>query len=65
MSAVEHVRYRGPLRWDVCAACQEPWPCPSAPSVHEIGARVSRFLHEVTRAKLAQVDPEAARQYMR
>lgn len=26
----EHVRYRGPLRWDVCAACREPWPCPSS-----------------------------------
>lgn len=26
----EHVRYAGPLRWDVCAACREPWPCPAA-----------------------------------
>jgi hypothetical protein len=26
----EHVAYVGPLRWRVCAACQEPWPCSSA-----------------------------------
>lgn len=23
----EHRRYTGPLRWDVCAECKEPWPC--------------------------------------
>lgn len=23
----EHRRYTGPLRWDVCAECKDPWPC--------------------------------------
>ena len=34
----EHVRYAGPLRWDVCAACHDPWPC----------AQVDRLIVELT-----------------
>lgn len=34
----DHVRYAGPLRWDVCAACHDPWPC----------AQVGRLIVELT-----------------
>lgn len=33
--------------------------------LYEMGVAVTRLLQEVTRAKLAKVDPEAARVYLR
>lgn len=32
---------------------------------HEVGVAVLRLIQEVTRAKLARIDPELARRYLR